>query len=85
MLFDNLLPDSELIRERIQARFNVPSNKCFDLLSYIGADCVGALQLLTQRKVTNIKTIQATPINDHAIAKLLKHYQTAPLGMDRES
>ena len=46
--FDNLLPDSELIRERIQARFNVPSKKSFDLLSFIGGDCVGALQLLTQ-------------------------------------
>lgn len=82
--FDNLLPDSELIRERIQTRFNTPSKKCFDLLSYIGGDCVGALQLLTQPKITNIKKIQADPINDYAIAKLLKHYQTAPLGMDRE-
>lgn len=82
--FDNLLPDSELIRERIQTRFNTPSKKCFDLLSYIGGDCVGALQLLIQPKVTNIQKIQANPIDDHSIAKLLKHYQTAPLGMDRE-
>src|SRR5438132_743838 len=56
--FDNLLPDSELIRERIQARFNAPSKKCFDLLSFIGRDCVGALQLLTQSTVTNVKIIQ---------------------------
>ena len=83
--FDNLLPDSEIIRKRIQARFSVPSDNCFDLLSYIGADCIGALQLITQTKVKNIKTIQANPINDSAIAKLLKHYQTAPLGMDREN
>ncbi len=82
--FDNLLPDSELIRERIQARFNAPSKKCFDLLSYIGGDCVGALQLLTQPRVNSIKKIQASPIENSAIAKLLKHYQTAPLGMDRE-
>lgn len=82
--FDNLLPDSELIRERIQARFNAPSKKCFDLLSFIGGDCVGALQLLTQPTATNIKKIEATPIDDQAIASLLKHYQTAPLGMDKK-
>lgn len=81
--FENLLPDNELIRERIQARFKAPSKKCFDLLSSIGRDCVGALQLLTQPLTSNIQTIQATPINDQAIAALLKHYQTAPLGMDR--
>lgn len=83
--FDNLLPDSHLIRKRIQTRFSVPSDNCFDLLSHIGADCIGALQLLTQSKVSNIKTIQANPISGKEISTLLKHYQTAPLGMDRES
>jgi serine/threonine-protein kinase HipA len=82
--FDNLLPENELIRERIQARFNAPSKKCFDLLSFIGRDCVGALQLLSQSKITKIKKIQAIPMDDEAIADLLQHYQTAPLGMARE-
>lgn len=82
--FENLLPDSELIRQRIQARFNAPSKKCFDLLSFIGGDCVGALQLLTQASVKNIKKIESQPIDDTTIAKLLKHYRTAPLGMDKE-
>ncbi len=82
--FDNLLPDSELIRQRIQTRFSAPSKKCFDLLSLIGGDCVGALQLLTQPKIKNIKKIHAVPINDYQIARLLKHYQTAPLGMSHE-
>jgi serine/threonine-protein kinase HipA len=82
--FDNLLPDNVLIRKRIQARFGIPSNHCFDLLSYIGADCVGALQLLAQTKVTNIKKVQADPIKNSEIAKLLKNYQVAPLGMDPE-
>lgn len=81
--FDNLLPDSELIRERIQARFSAPSRKCFDLLSFIGGDCVGALQLLTQSTAINIKKIQAVPIDDYSIAKLLKNYKLAPLGMDQ--
>jgi len=81
---ENLLPDSELIRERIQARFQAPSKKCFDLLSFIGGDCVGALQLCSEPIIDDIKKIRANPIDDCAIAKLLKHYQTAPLGMDPE-
>ncbi|MCC2666790.1 MAG: HipA N-terminal domain protein [Gammaproteobacteria bacterium] len=82
--FENLLPDNELIRERIQARFNAPSKKCFDLLSFIGGDCVGALQLLTQPNPTHVKKIRAFPIEDEIIASLLKHYKTAPLGMAKE-
>lgn len=82
--FDNLLPDSDLIRQRIQARFNSPSKKCFDLLSLIGGDCVGALQILTQPKVKNARKISAVPMTEQKIARLLMHYKTAPLGMDRE-
>jgi serine/threonine-protein kinase HipA len=44
--FDNLLPDSQGIRDRIQARFNTRSANPFDLLEAIGRDCVGAVQLL---------------------------------------
>jgi len=83
--FDNLLPDNLDIRNRIQARFGAKTNKCFDLLSYIGGDCIGALQILTEEDPHNIKKIQATPINDQAIAKLLKNYQSSPLGMNKNS
>lgn len=83
--FDNLLPDSDLIRRRIQARFQATSPHCFDLLSYIGADCVGALQLLTHPQTLPHTEVQATLINDQEIATLLKHYKSAPLGMSRES
>jgi serine/threonine-protein kinase HipA len=46
--FDNLLPDSQGIRDRIQARFRTPSAGTFDLLEAIGRDCVGAVQLLPE-------------------------------------
>src|SRR5699024_38980 len=42
--FDNLLPDSRAIRQRIQSRFHVASIRAFDLLAEIGRDCVGAIQ-----------------------------------------
>lgn len=83
--FENLLPDNELIRERIQRRFKASSKKSFDLLSHIGADCVGALQLMTQPLESSSRTIQAMPISDTEIAQLLKQYRVAPLGMNEDS
>ncbi|MCS5708750.1 type II toxin-antitoxin system HipA family toxin [Candidatus Berkiella cookevillensis] len=79
--FDNLLPDSVLIRKRIQARFQIKTNECFDVLSYIGSDCVGALQFLKEQKDFNQLKIKAKKIDNVAIADLLKNYQSAPLGM----
>jgi serine/threonine-protein kinase HipA len=46
--FDNLLPDSQGIRDRIRARFATQSASTFDLLEAIGRDCVGAVQLLPE-------------------------------------
>lgn len=46
--FEGLLPDSEIIRKRVAARFKTGSLAAFDLLAAIGRDCVGALQLLPE-------------------------------------
>jgi serine/threonine-protein kinase HipA len=43
--FDNLLPDNADIRKRIGTRFKVRTD-AFELLTAIGRDCVGAVQLL---------------------------------------
>lgn len=45
--FDNLLPDNQQIRARIQSRFQIATSQPFDLLAGIGRDCVGAIQLTT--------------------------------------
>lgn len=82
--FDNLLPDSLDIRNRIQARFGAKTNQPFDLLSYIGRDCVGAIQLLSERADVDIKKITGTPLNEHEIAEDLRNYKTLPLGMSRD-
>ena len=47
--FDNLLPDNPKIRSRIQAKFKTKSNHPFDLLSAIGKECSGALQIIPGR------------------------------------
>jgi len=82
--FDNLLPDSNDIRNRIQASFGAKTNRAFDLLSTIGRDCVGAIQLLGERTKVDIKKITGTPLNEHEIAAELRNYKTLPLGMSRD-
>ncbi len=83
--FDNLLPDSLSIRNRIQARFGIPGSDSFDLLSYIGRDCVGALQLLPEGSAApDVRHIHAQRLSGKEIAGILRNYQTLPLGMDRD-
>jgi serine/threonine-protein kinase HipA len=79
--FDNLLPDSQLIRARIQARFKVSSSQPFDLLAAIGADCVGAIQLYPEQSGGSVRSIIGKALSTEEIAGLLEGYKTAPLGM----
>jgi len=79
--FDNLLPDSLEIRNRIQARVNAKTNRPFDLLNKIGNDCVGAIQLLEEHSAPNIKSIKSMPVDEQTIANNLDNYRTLPLGM----
>lgn len=44
--FDNLLPTGEARRHRLQRRFGTASTDAFDLLTVIGSDCAGAVQVL---------------------------------------
>ena len=66
--FDNLLPDNGAIRQRLQSRFNTNTQGAFDLLTAIGRDCVGALQLLPVGQVpTGITEINATPLTEQQV------------------
>jgi serine/threonine-protein kinase HipA len=71
--FDNLLPDSHPIRERLARRFKAPTADAFDLLAQIGRDCVGALQIVAQGVVPgNVKQIRARALDEAAVARLLR-------------
>lgn len=83
--FDNLLPDSQPIRNRIQARFSAKSNRSFDLLWHVGRDCVGALQLFPEDiGAVDIQRVESVPLGESEIAETLRNYQTMPLGMGRD-
>lgn len=84
--FQNLLPDSEAILARMQARFQVATSHPFDLLAAIGRDCVGAIQLYPAKsQIPPVTTMTSTPLTATQIEVLLAGYQTAPLGMTDHS
>lgn len=88
--FDNLLPDSLHIRERIVKRFQAASTQPFDLLSEIGKDSVGAINL--QNEVTAQTSVSLTvrallyeELTNEKLVSLLQGYKAdAPLGMVKE-
>lgn len=70
--FDNLLPDNKAIRSRLQEKFGASSDSAFDLLSEIGRDCVGALQLLPAGEVPPpADTITGEELDNEQISQLL--------------
>ncbi|MBP2195789.1 type II toxin-antitoxin system HipA family toxin [Pantoea cypripedii] len=84
--FDNLLPDNPEIRNRILARYNADSTQPFDLLTRVGADTVGALQLLPQGSIPDdVHTTHYDVLTNAELEKILTGYQAgAPLGMIEE-
>lgn len=82
--FDNLLPDNAKIRERMQARLKADSIDAFDLLAEAGADCIGAIQLVSSLPTPSVKHVHAKAVSDGEIAEILKSYKQQPLGMTPE-
>ncbi|MDB5819252.1 MAG: hipA [Rhizobacter sp.] len=71
--FDNLLPDYDKIRERIHQRFTTASTSAFDLLTAIGRDCVGAVQLLPEAdEPAGFDTIESEPLDNAQIESILQ-------------
>ena len=82
--FDNLLPDNDDIRRRMQTALGSDSTEPFDLLSRAGSDCVGALQLFDSSSMPDIRQVNATRVSDAQLAEMLRNYRQRPLGMAPE-
>lgn len=77
--FDNLLPDSQDIRQRLANRFRAGSTGVFDLLQAIGRDCVGAVQLLPEDEVpTGFDRIDSEALTDAQVQALLTGVTARP-------
>jgi len=76
--FDNLLPDNKTIRERLQARYHTPSINAFDLLTQVGRDCAGALQLLPEGETPgDTHRIEVSPLTDIEVEQRLREVPIA--------
>ena len=84
--FDNLLPDSAEIRRRLRRRFHARSDDAFDLLSAIGRDCVGAVQLMPPGvDPEDWDRVDGEPLKDSDVARILSSVTSeAPLGQRGE-
>ena len=70
--FDNLLPDSPEIRNRIQTKFRTKNTDVYELLKAIGRDCVGAVQLLPiGEKPIGFDKINSKKLTDTEVAEIL--------------
>ena len=75
--FENLLPDSKDIRERIASRYQTGSIDAFDLLAEIGRDCVGALEILPDGQApAGLVPVQAEPLSAAQVAEVLRSATT---------
>lgn len=71
--FDNLLPDNDAIRQRIRSRFGTKSTQAFELLTAIGRDCVGAVQLLpVDAQPDGWDKVQSEPMSEAQVASALR-------------
>lgn len=72
--FDNLLPDSDRIRDRLRRRFRAASTGAADLLAAIGRDCVGAVQLLPEGQAPPaFDRIDSEALSEEKIARILRN------------
>jgi serine/threonine-protein kinase HipA len=79
--FENLLPDTKAIRERLAQRFNIGSINAFPLLAELGRDCVGALQIVPEdTEPPDVQKISATPLSEADIAEILRETVTTHSG-----
>lgn len=82
--FDNLLPDSRDIRRRIRDKFQARSMAAFDLLTAIGRDCVGAVQVLPpEHEPLGWDRIDGVRLSEADIEHILRNV-TSPIPLGRD-
>lgn len=84
--FDNLLPDSNVVRTTIQSKLGLSSRDPMALLEHLGRDCLGALQLLLpDQPGFSPSEVEGEPLSDAEIAKVLRELPRFPMGVSNDS
>src|SRR5437016_8735474 len=84
-VFENLLPDSDVLRRRIAEKVGAKGTDAYSLLSQIGRDCVGALQFVPEGDdaVYETSVVKGEVLSEYDTEKLLNNLARAPLARDR--
>lgn len=76
--FDNLLPDNDVIRRRLAQRHQAGGTDPFQLLTKLGRDCVGAIQLLPEDELpADLYEINGEALNIAEVAQRLRNTTSA--------
>ncbi len=70
--FENLLPDSFHLRKRLASQLGVSQHSPWHLLSHLGRDCAGALQLLPEGEYPEGSWVRGRPLKDDYLKKLIR-------------
>src|SRR3954468_21730067 len=85
-VFDNLLPDSDVIRRRVAEHVGAGGTDAYSLLAALGHDCVGALQFLPDGIDPGpAGQIEGKPVDETEIANIIQNLAAAPLGMGEDA
>ena len=77
--FDHLLPAAPLPRQRLQALHRIASPETFDLLSVLGPDCAGAVQLLPEGADPGTpQRVDGAALPERALVRLLDALAAEP-------
>lgn len=77
--FDHLLPAAPLARQRLQTLHRVATPETFDLLSVLGRDCAGAVQLLADDADPGaVQRVDGEPLSERELVDLLDALAAEP-------
>ena len=77
--FDHLLPSAPLARQRLQALCGAASSETFELLTALGRECPGALQLLPDdAEPGEVQHVEGEPLDERELVQLLDALAAEP-------
>ncbi|MDC7250357.1 MAG: HipA domain-containing protein [Sphaerochaetaceae bacterium] len=83
--FSNLLPEKKEILEALQRKFQIKKSDSFSLLSKIGKDCIGAIQIAEDPSFLQINNgINGNTLTEKEIGNLIRDTKTGNFNYNSE-
>lgn len=79
--FEALLPEGA-VRDQIASQLKLAASDSFGLLTELGSDCAGALQIVERRRMSQTPSVQW--LDDRELQELIEEIPRHPLGIQRD-